>query len=59
MWNNNIFWVLFAPGVVSCVCFAVEGFCESWRGFSESWRGLSESWRRGFEAVGRSAGRIW
>jgi hypothetical protein len=45
MWNNNIFWVLLAPGVVSFACFAVEGF--------------SESWRRGFEAVGRGAGKLW
>jgi hypothetical protein len=52
MWNNNVFWVLIAPGVASCVCFAVEGFSESWRGFSEGWR-------RGFEAVGRGAGKLW
>ncbi len=45
MWNTDIFWVLCAPGLVCGVCFALEGF--------------SESWRRGFEAVGRGAGKLW
>jgi len=45
MWNNDIFWILIAPELVCCVCFAVEGY--------------SESWRLAFEAIGRRGGKPW
>jgi hypothetical protein len=45
---DNIFWVLAAPGLASCACFAFEGFCS----FTESWNASFDTIRRGFEMIG-------
>jgi hypothetical protein len=45
MWNDNMFWVLIAPGLVSCVCFVLEMSLE---GFP-----------KGLETIGRYVNRLW
>lgn len=45
---DNLFWVMAAPGLASCACFAFEMFCN----FGESWNDHFEAIRRGFEMVG-------
>jgi hypothetical protein len=45
---DNMFWVLMAPALASCACFAFEKFCT----FTESWNDSFEEVRRGFEMVG-------
>jgi hypothetical protein len=50
---DNIFWVLAAPGLASCACFAFERFCN----FAESWNDSFEAIRRGFEMIGGKAKR--
>ena len=42
---DNIFWVLIAPALASCECFAFEMSCN----FAESWNSRFEEVRRGFE----------
>jgi hypothetical protein len=53
MRNDNIFWVLAAPGLASCACFAFEKFCN----FAEWWNDRFEGIRRGFEMIGGKAER--
>jgi len=48
---DNIFWVLIAPALASCVCFAFEMSCN----FAESWNNRFEQVRCGFEMLGRKA----
>jgi hypothetical protein len=48
---DNIFWVLAAPGLASCACFAFEMFCN----FTESWNESFDAIRRGFEMIGGKA----
>jgi hypothetical protein len=48
---DNIFWVLAAPGLASCACFAFERFCN----FTESWNDSFDAIRRGFEMIGGKA----
>ena len=48
MRHDNIFWVVAAPGLASCACFAFEMFCN----FTESWNDSLEAIRRGFEMTG-------
>jgi hypothetical protein len=50
---DNIFWVLAAPGLASCACFAFERFSN----FAESWNDRFEGIRRGFEMIGGKAKR--
>ena len=50
---DNIFWVLIAPALASCACFAFEMGCN----FAESWNDCFEEVRRGFEMVGANAKR--
>jgi hypothetical protein len=53
MRQDNILWVLAAPGLASCACFAVEMLCN----FTESWNDSFEAIRRGFEMIGGKAKR--
>lgn len=48
---DNLFWVLMAPAVASCACFALEKSCC----FAESWNNRFEQLRRGFEVLGGKA----
>ena len=48
---DNIFWVLMAPSLASCACFAFEMSCN----FAESWNNGFDKLRRGFEMLGRKA----
>ena len=48
---DNIFWVLIAPALASCGCFAFEMSCN----FAESWNSHFEEVRRGFEMLGGKA----
>ena len=50
---DNIFWVLIAPALASCACFAFEMSCN----FAESWNNRFEKVRRGFEMLGDKAKR--
>jgi hypothetical protein len=50
---DNIFWVLVAPALASCACFAFEMSCN----FAESWNNRFEKVRRGFEMLGGKAKR--
>jgi hypothetical protein len=50
---DNIFWVLIAPALASCGCFAFEMSCN----FAESWNNRFEEFRRGFEMLGGKARR--
>ena len=50
---DNIFWVVAAPGLASCACFAFEMFCN----FTELWNDSFEAIRRGFEMIGGKAKR--
>jgi hypothetical protein len=50
---DNIFWVLIAPALASCACFAFEMSCN----FAESWNNRFEEVRRGFEMLGAKAKR--
>jgi hypothetical protein len=50
---DNIFWVVTAPGLASCACFAFEMFCN----FTESWNDRFEAIRRGFEMIDGKAKR--
>jgi len=50
---DNIFWVVAAPGLASCACFAFEKFSN----FAESWNDRFEGIRRGFEMIGGKAKR--
>jgi hypothetical protein len=50
---DNIFWVVAAPGLASCACFAFERFCN----FAEVWNDRFEGIRRGFEMIGGKAKR--
>ena len=50
---DNIFWVLIAPPLASCACFAFEMSCN----FAESWNSCFEEVRRGFEMLGGKAKR--
>jgi hypothetical protein len=45
---DNMLWVLIAPTLASCVCFASEMFCN----FAESWNHCFDEIRRGFEMIG-------
>ena len=53
MRQDNILWVVAAPGLASCACFAFEMFCN----FAESWNDSFEAIRRGFEMIGGKAKR--
>ena len=53
MRQDNILWVVAAPGLASCACFAFEMFCN----FTESWNDSFEAIRRGFEMIGGKAKR--
>jgi hypothetical protein len=55
MRQDNMFWVLIVPGLLSCLCFAIE----MGSNFSESWNRRFDDFRRGFEAIGRCAGKFW
>jgi hypothetical protein len=55
MRNDNMFWVLMVPGLVSCLCFAFE-LCSN---FSETWNQHFEAFRRGFEMIGRYNVKPW
>lgn len=44
---DNIFWVLMAPTLASCVCFAFEMSCN----FVESWNTRFGALCRGFETL--------
>lgn len=48
---DNIFWVLMAPALASCACFAFEMSCN----FAESWNNRFEDLRRGFEMLDSKA----
>ena len=48
---DNIFWLLMAPALASCACFAFEMSCN----FAESWNNRFEELRRGFEMLGGKA----
>jgi hypothetical protein len=48
---DNIFWVLIAPALASCVCFAFEMSCN----LAESWNNRFEEVRRGFEIAWRQS----
>lgn len=48
---DNIFWVLMAPALASCACFAFEMSCN----FAESWNSRFDELRRGFEMLGGRA----
>jgi hypothetical protein len=48
---DNIFWVVAAPGLASCACFAFEMFCS----FTESRNDSFEAIRRAFEIIGGKA----
>jgi hypothetical protein len=50
---DNIFWVVAAPGLASCACFAFEKFCN----FAEVWNDRFEGIRHGFEMIGGKAKR--
>ena len=50
---DNIFWVVAAPGLASCACFAFEMFCN----FTESWNDSFEAIRLGFEMIDGKAKR--
>ncbi len=50
---DNMFWVLIAPALASCACFAFEMSCN----FAESWNNRFEEFRRGFEMLGGKARR--
>lgn len=51
---DNMFWVLIAPALASCACFAFEMCCSPRR----SWNDHFEELRRGFEMVrGKGKGR--
>jgi len=50
---DNKFWVLIAPALASCACFALEMSCN----FGESWNNHFEDFRRGFEMLGGKARR--
>ena len=43
--NDNMFWVLVAPGLTSCVCFFVESF--------------PAVWSRSVAVIGRFGARMW
>ena len=45
---DNMFWVLIAPALASCACFAFEMCCTP----SGSWNDRFEELRRGFEMLG-------
>ena len=45
---DNMFWVLIAPALASCACFAFEMFSSP----TGSWNDRFEDLRRGFEMVG-------
>jgi hypothetical protein len=47
---DNMFWVLMAPALASCACFAFEMSCH----FAESWNNHFEELRRGFELLGKA-----
>jgi len=47
---DNMFWVLMAPSLASCACFAFEMTCH----FAASWNGRFEKLRRGFEMLGKA-----
>ena len=47
---HNMFWVLMAPTLASCACFAFEMSCH----FAESWNNRFEELRRGFEMLGKT-----
>ena len=51
---DNIFWVLTAPTLASCACFASEMFSN----FAESWNHCFEELRRGFEMIGGKEERV-
>jgi hypothetical protein len=48
---DNVFWVLIAPALASCACFAFEMSGN----FAESWNIRFEELRRGFEMLGGKA----
>jgi hypothetical protein len=48
---DNILWVLIAPALASCACFAFEMSCN----FVESWNNRFEELRRGFQVLGGKA----
>jgi hypothetical protein len=50
---DNILWVVAAPGLASCACFAFETFCN----FAESWNDQFASIRHGFEMIGGKSKR--
>ena len=50
---DNIFWLLMAPALASCACFAFEMSCN----VAESWNNRFEELRRGFEMLGGKAKR--
>jgi len=50
---DNIFWVLIAPALASCACFAFETSCS----FAESWNNRLEEVCRGFEMLSGKAKR--
>jgi hypothetical protein len=50
---DNMFWVLIAPALASCACFAFEMSCN----VAESWNNRFEKFRRGFEMLGGKARR--
>ena len=53
MRQDNILWVVAAPGLASSACFAVDMLCN----FTESWNDSFEAIRRGFEMIGSKAKR--
>ena len=53
MRQDNILWVVAAPGLASCACFAFEMFCN----FTESWNDSFEAIRRGFGMIDGKAKR--
>jgi hypothetical protein len=48
---DSILWVLMAPALAACACFAFEMSCNR----AESWNNRFEELRRGFEMLGRRA----
>jgi hypothetical protein len=51
MRHNNMLWVLIAPVLASCACFAFEMSCN----FAESWNNRFQELRGGFEMLGGKA----